>query len=408
MPKVITDEKLIDRMLRRGVEMIYPTKEALKKKLMSGERIKLYCGFDPTGPTLHIGHGNQIRKLAEFQKLGHEVIFLIGDFTAMIGDPTDKVAARKQLPRKEVLANLKNYKKQASSILDFSGKNAAKVMFNSKWLGKLKFEDVLNLASKFTVQQMLERDMFEKRIEEGKPIYIHEFMYPLMQGYDSVAMNVDLELGGSDQTFNMLAGRDLLKELKNKEKLVLTLKLLTDPTGKKMGKTEGNMITLGDTAEDMFGKVMSWSDQMIALGFEICTDEPMSAIEAMTKQMKEGANPRDFKMKLANDIVKIYKGEKAALAAKENFIKIFQQKEKPEGIKTYKLSAELGEYTLKGGVINILVETGLATSNSEAKRLIEQKGIKIDDQVIEDINYKLSTGEHLIQKGKRHFVKVVI
>ncbi len=400
MAKVITDEKIIDRILRRGVEMIYPTKEELKKKLMSGERIKLYCGFDPTGPTLHIGHGNQIRKLAEFQRLGHEVIFLIGDFTAMIGDPTDKTAARKQLTRKEVLANLKNYKKQASSILDFSGPHAAKVMFNSKWLGKLNFEDVLNLASKFTVQRMLERDMFEKRIEEGKPIYIHEFMYPLMQGYDSVAMNVDLEIGGSDQTFNMLAGRDLLKEFKNKEKFVLTLKLLTDPTGKKMGKTEGNMITLDDTAEEMFGKVMSWPDQMIALGFEICTDELMAEIEEMTKKMKEGANPRDFKMKLAVDIVQIYKGEMAALAAKESFIKIFQKKTGPETVENKKVENKK--------LIDILSEVNFVDSNSEAKRVIREGGVKVDEKVIDDINYELSSGEHLIQKGKRHFVKVTI
>ena len=400
MSKVITDEKQIDQVLSRGVETVYPDKESLKKILMSGKQIKLYCGFDPTGPTLHIGHGNQLRKMAQFQNLGHEVIFLIGDFTAMIGDPSDKSAVRKQLTRKEVLANLKNYKKQASAILNFSGSNPAKVMFNSKWHSKLKFEDILNLASKFTVQQMIERDMFEKRIEEGKPIYVHEFLYPLMQGYDSVAMDVDLEIGGSDQIFNMLAGRDLMKDLKNKEKMVLALKLLVDPTGKKMGKTEGNMITLIDSAEDMFGKIMSWPDQMIKLSLEICTDLPMSEIEKIAEAMSKGANPRDYKLQLAYEVVKIYKGVEAAQAAKENFIKVFSEGQKPEEVKSYKV--------ISYKVMDILVETGLASSNSEARRLIEQKGVKSNDVVIEDVNQVLHQGEHLIQKGKRFFVKVIV
>lgn len=398
--KTITDERKINHVLERGVEAIYPDKESLKKLLISGKKIKLYCGFDPTGPSLHIGHGNQLRKMAQFQKLGHEVIFLIGDFTAMIGDPTDKAATRKQLTPKEVKANLKGWKKQAGAILDFSGLNPVKIKYNSQWLGKLKFADVLELASKFTVQRMMERDMFEKRAAEGKPIYIHEFMYPLMQGYDSVAMGVDLEVGGNDQTFNMLAGRDLMKELKGKEKCVLALKLLVDPTGKKMGKTEGNMITLVDSAEDMFGKVMSWPDSMIALSLETCTDVSFRDIEEMVQKMKAGANPRDFKMKLAYEIVKIYKGKAEAEKAQEGFVRVFSQKEKPDEVKSLKVKSHK--------VIDILVETGLAGSNSEARRLIDQKGVKSNDKVIEDINQELHSGEHLIQKGKRHFVKVII
>jgi len=398
--KTITDEKLIDDVLSRGVEAVYPTKENLKNKLMSGERIKLYCGFDPTGPFLHIGHGNQLRKMVQFQKLGHEVIFLIGDFTAMIGDPTDKAAARKQLTAKEVKCNLSGWKKQAASILDFGGANPVKIKYNSKWLGKLKFADVLELSSKFTVQRMMERDMFEKRAAEGKPIFLHEFMYPLMQGYDSVAMDVDLEIGGNDQTFNMLAGRDLMKEMKKKEKAVLALKLLVDPTGKKMGKTEGNMITLVDSPEDIFGKVMSWSDQMIALGFEICTDVPMKEIEEMTKQMKEGANPRDFKMKLAHEIVRLYKGKDDADQAQKNFISIFQKKEEPEVVESLKVESK--------NLIDILVEANLVSSNSEAKRVIREGGVKVNEQAVTDINYSLTSGTHLIQKGKRHFIRVII
>jgi tyrosyl-tRNA synthetase len=400
MAKVITDAKQIEEVLDRGVEAIYPTKEELQKKLSSGEQIKLYCGFDPTGPDLHIGHGNQIRKLAQFQKLGHEVIFLIGDFTAMIGDPTDKAAARQQLTKEQVIKNLEGYQSQAGTILKFKGDNAAKVMFNSKWLAELNFAEVLKLASKFTVQRMMERDMFEKRIDEGKPIYVHEFMYPLMQGYDSVAMNVDLEIGGSDQTFNMLAGRDLMKTMKDKEKFVLTLKLLVDPTGKKMGKTEGNMIRLTDIAEEIFGKVMSWSDEMILLGFETCTDWPMTDIAKIAKDIKEGANPRDYKMQLAQAIVTIYLGEKDALKAKDNFINVFQKKSSPDKIEKIKLTTNKFS--------EILVEAKLVDSNSEAKRVIKQGGVKIDDKVIDDINFELAKGEHLIQKGKRHFIKVKI
>ncbi|MFA5187766.1 MAG: tyrosine--tRNA ligase [Patescibacteria group bacterium] len=400
MAKVIIDEKLIEEILRRGVEHVYPEPGALKKVLMSGKRIRIYCGFDPTGPDLHIGHGNQLRKMAQFQKLGHEVIFLIGDFTARIGDPTDKLAARKQLTKKEVEKNFQGWKKQASSILDFGNKNPIKIMYNSKWHEKLKLSDALELGSKVTVQRMLERDMFEKRMQEGKPIYLHEFLYPLMQGYDSVVMDVDLEIGGNDQTFNMLIGRDLMKTLKNKEKFVLTIKLLVDPNGKKMGKTEGNMVELSDSPENMFGKIMSWPDEMIIEVFEICTDVPLVEIKKMKEQMQTGTNPRNFKLLLAFEIVKIYKGEKAANEAQLNFIKVFSNKEIPEEVKSYKVESRK--------LLEILEETGLVTSRSEARRVIEQGGVKIDNEVIKDVNFNLSSGEHLIQKGKRFFVKVII
>src|SRR3989344_4887360 len=277
--KIITDSQKIDELLVRGVENIYPKKEFLESLLKSGKKLTLYTGYDPTAPTLHIGHGITMMKLRQFQDLGHKVIMLIGDFTGMIGDPTDKTATRQKLTREEVLVNCKNYQEQASTILNFKGENAVEVKFNSEWLGKMNFLDILELTSHFTVQRMLERDMFEKRQEEKKPIYLHEFLYPVMQAYDSVAMDVDGEVGGNDQTFNMLAGRDLMKDLKDKEKFVLTMKLLADATGKKMGKSEGNMVALADSAEDMFGKVMSWTDGMILGGFELCTKVPMSEIK---------------------------------------------------------------------------------------------------------------------------------
>src|SRR3989339_591169 len=263
----------INELLTRGVENIYPKKDFLEAKLKSGKPITLYTGYDPTAPTLHIGHGITMMKLRQFQDLGHKVIMLIGDFTGMIGDPTDKGAARQKLTREQVLANCKNYQEQASSILNFEGANPVAVKYNSEWLGKMNFAGILELTSHFTVQRMMERDMFEKRQEENKPIYLHEFLYPVMQAYDSVAMEVDGEVGGNDQTFNMLAGRDLMKDLQGKEKFVLTMKLLVDSTGKKMGKSEGNMIALADKPEDMFGKVMSWTDEMILKGFELCTFE---------------------------------------------------------------------------------------------------------------------------------------
>ncbi|MCX6739935.1 MAG: tyrosine--tRNA ligase [Candidatus Parcubacteria bacterium] len=408
MTKVITDEQQIEKVLSRGVETIYPDKDSLKKVLMSGKRIKLYCGFDPTATSLHIGNALNIRKLAKFQELGHEVIFLVGDFTAMIGDPTDKKAARTQLSRNQVLSNCKSWKKQAQNLIKFSGSNPAKLMYNSKWLGKMKFADVLQLASHFSVQQMMERDMFQKRLADEKPVFIHEFMYPLMQGYDSVALDVDLEIGGNDQTFNMLAGRTLMRVLKDKEKFVLTQKLLTDPTGKKMGKTEGNMINLTDTAEDIFGKVMSWTDQMIKIGFEILTDIPLEEIEKMGEAMNKGANPRDFKLQLAYEVVKIYKDADSAEASRDNFIKVFSQGQKPEEINEYRIKVSAGNFSVAGNLINILVETGLASSKSEARRLIEQKGVKSNDVVIEDVNQVLTKGKHLIQKGKRFFVNVII
>ncbi|MBY0376550.1 tyrosine--tRNA ligase, partial [Patescibacteria group bacterium] len=317
--KVITDEAKIDELLSRGIENIFPNREFLKSKLLKGERMTFYLGIDPTGPTLHMGHVIPIRTLAKFQKLGHQIILLMGDFTAMIGDPTDKTATRKKLTHKEVMKNLKEYKKQASKFISFSGSNKALFKFNSKWLAKMKFAEVLDLASEMTVDQMLKRDMFARRTEEGKPIYIHEFLYPLMQGYDSVAMNVDGEIGGNDQTFNMLTGRDLLKSLKNKEKFVVATKLLVDSSGVKMGKTENNMISLNQTANEMFGKVMSWTDSLIVPGFEIITDISISEVEKMKTELASGINPRDLKMKLANEIVKMYHGEKLAKLAEENF-----------------------------------------------------------------------------------------
>ena len=394
---VIIDEEKIQNLLSRGVENIYPKRDFLESKLKSGERLTLYTGYDPTAPTLHIGHGITMLKLREFQQLGHKVIMLIGDFTGMIGDPTDKGAARTKLTREQVLENCKMYQEQASAILDFEGENPVEVRYNGEWFSKMNFADVLDLTSHFTVQRMLERDMFDKRIKEEKPIYLHEFLYPVMQGYDSVAMDVDGEIGGNDQTFNMLAGRDLMKTLKNKEKFVLAGKLLTDNSGKKMGKSEGNMIAFADTPEDMFGKIMNWTDGMIVSGFEICTRIPMSEVEQVKKDLEAGANPRDAKFKLAYEITKTFLGVEAAKFGQEHFEKVIQSKDRPDEIPELKPTSY--------NIIEVLVESGLSTGKSDARRAIEQGGVKVNDEKIEAFDYDTKP-EDVIQKGKRFFVKV--
>lgn len=391
-------EKKVDEILNRGVENVYPNKESLKKVLLSGKKIKLYCGFDPNAPTLHIGHGIAIRRLAKFQELGHHVIFLFGDFTGQIGDP-DKLSVRQQITHDQVLENLKGWKKQIKNLIDT---DKIEFKFNSKWLGKLNFADIISIAQNFTVQQMMARDMFQERLKIDRPIYLHEFFYPLMQAYDSVEMDVDLELGGNDQTFNMLAGRTLMKAMKGKEKFVLTTKLLSDPTGKKMGKSEGNMITLADEPKDIYGKVMSWSDEMILPAFEILTDLPMAEIKEIENEMKAGANPKKYKMLLAYKVVEIYCGKENAISAEESFKQVFQEGLNPEKIPVFKIKER--------NIVEVLVKTGLAETKSQARRLIKEGGVKVDQKTVKDENFvieKIDKDGVVIQKGKRFFAKII-
>jgi tyrosyl-tRNA synthetase len=383
-----TDVNKIDSVLNRGVENAYPSKDELKKVLLFGKILSIYNGIDPTGPTLHIGHGSTLLKLREFQDLGHKIILLIGDFTGKIGDPTDKTATRKQLSTKEIKNNLKSYTKQAGKILDM--KKVA-VKFNSKWLSKLSFEEVMDLASEFTLQQMIERDMFERRIKEGQPIHLHEFFYPLMQGYDSVAMDVDMEIGGNDQTFNMLVGRTMMKN-RGKEKYVLTTKLLVDPTGKKMGKSEGNMVTLEDDPENMFGKVMSWPDSLMPVAFEICTRIPMSEIN----KLKE-TNPRDAKMKLAFEIVKLYHGEKKAKEAEEKFINTFQKGKIPDDVE---------EVEGEGPLAPLLLKIKMFNSNSEIRRLFDAGAIMDLTDNKKLLSKEVVIKGHVYKIGKHRFIKI--
>lgn len=392
----------ITNLLDRGVENVYPSRDFLETRLKEGKPLTLYLGIDPTGPDLHLGHAIVLRKMREFQDLGHKLILLIGDFTGMIGDPTDKGATRKRLTRKEVLQNAKKYKTQASKIIRFKGPNKADIRYNSRWLAKMTFNDLVELSANFTVQRMMERDMFENRAKEGKPIYLHEFLYPIMQAYDCVAMNVDGEIGGNDQTFNMLAGRDLMKTMRSKEKFVVTTKLLVDPTGKKMGKSEGNMITLADSAEEMYGKVMSWPDELIIPGMELLTDLSLEEVKSISDTLKNGGNPRDAKQRLASEVVTFYHSQEAADEALENFTKQFAKGEVPD---------EMPETVISGSIaiVDLLVENGLCSSNSDARRTIDGGGVKVNGHAIEGYDVEITPTldvDVIVQKGKRHFLRV--
>ncbi len=401
MSKINTNKEKIQALLTRGVANVYPDKKYLESLLMSGKQLTLYLGIDPTAPTLHLGSAVIIEKLRQFQELGHQIILLLGDYTAMIGDPTDKKATRQVLTREQVLANAKDYKKQLSKIISLTGANKAELKYNSQWFAKMNFAEVLKLTTNFTVQQLLERDMFAKRMKEGKAVSLQELIYPVMQAYDSVMMKVDGEIGGNDQTFNMLAGRTLMKSLLNKEKFVLTTKLLTDASGVKMGKTEGNMAMLNESPEQMFGKIMSWTDGMILPGLELCTRLSMDEISKIEKKMKQGANPKEFKVLLAKEIIKIFHSAKDADLAEANFSKVFSHKENPDDIKEYYLAHGIRASQ------NVLGEMHFASSMNESRRLIEGGAFKINGKKItnpkEEIDLK--SGD-IIQVGKRKFGKV--
>jgi tyrosyl-tRNA synthetase len=375
-----------NEVLTRGVNQVLPDKKGLSD-LMSKRKIKLYQGFDPSAPSLHLGNFVGLMKLRQFQKAGHEVIFLVGDFTGMIGDPTDKLATRKKLTREEVLKNAKAWKKQASKLLDFSGTNPAKIMFNSKWSDKISFKDLIEITSNLTVQQLIERDMFQVRLKSNEPIYLHEFLYPVAQGYDSVEMNVDLEIGGNDQLFNMMVGRNLCKAIKSKEKYVLTTKLLVDKEGKKVGKTTGNALFLDSKPQDFYAGIMSFPDEVILLSYELLTELPLTGLE---KKIKE--NPMLEKKNLAYEIVKLLWGEKLAKKSALTFENNFQKRDV--------------EYTLEIKLQKTLADTVAPFTNlksaGDAKRLIQQGGLTINGDVVSDLNYKVKKNDK-IKIGKKIF-----
>jgi len=386
----------IEEVLSRGVVEILPNKEGLAK-LMGQKKIRVYNGIDPTSPNIHIGNAVSLLKLKQFQELGHEVILLVGTFTAQIGDPSGHDESRKPMTLKEIKKNITTYKQQASKIFDFS---KVKMVFNGDWLEKMFLGDVIRLSTHFTVQQIIERDLFQKRLQKKNPIGLNEFLYPLAQGYDSVFLNVDLEIGATDQTFNMLVGRTLQKIYNHKEKFVLTLPLIPGLDGRKMSKTYGNTVNITDKPNDMYGKLMSLRDDLTIQYFELCTIVPLQSIKSLVNEL----NPMDLKKRLAFEIVKMYYSEKEAKEAQENFEKVFQKKELPqENILVHEIKP-----IEKEDVIKVLTESGLASSKSEAKRLIAQGGVDVDGKTIKEISeVKLEDGS-IIKAGKKKFLKIKI
>lgn len=396
--KIVTDKKRIEEIFNRGVVVdVLPSKEEFIKKLQSGEQLKIYIGADATSNSLHLSHAKNYMFLEELRQLGHKVVILFGDFTAQIGDPTGRNAARPQLSAAEIKKNVKNWLLQIKPLMNFGDKiNPPQVAYNSKWLAKLTLNDVIKLASNFTVQQMIERDMFEKRWNENIPIYLHEFLYPLMQGYDSVAMDVDVELCGTDQTFNALAGRLLQKRLKNKDKFVVIVNLMANPkTGALMSKSQGTGVFLSSPPNEMYGAIMAQPDEMIEVLLVNVTRIPLAE-----KKSVLDLGPRDAKAKVALEIVKKFYGEKKALAAQEAFVSQFSKGELPADIATKILPA--GKK-----LISEVMMAAMAMSKSEARRLMAQGGVKINDQVVkEDGTIEISEKEILLQVGKRRFAKI--
>lgn len=387
-------------LLSRGTHEILLAAD-LEKKLQEGRPLRVKAGFDPTAPDLHLGHTVLINKLKQFQDLGHQVLFLIGDFTGMIGDPTGKNVTRKPLTREQVLENAKTYQDQVFKILD---PEKTQVMFNSDWMGKMSAADLVQLAAKHTVARMLERDDFHKRFKGGQSIAVHEFLYPLIQGYDSVVMQADVELGGTDQKFNLLVGRQLQEVYGQKPQVVMTMPILEGLDGvQKMSKSLNNYVGVADTPDDMFGKIMSVSDELMWRYFELLSFRPMSEILQWKKAAEEGANPRDYKVALAQEIISRFHDSQAASKALENFEARFQRGAMPD---------EMDEFTVKGesagcAIANLLKEAGLTSSTSEAIRMINQGAVKIDGEKVSDSKLLLPIGsKHVYQVGKRKFARV--
>lgn len=394
----------IERLLTRRVVEVLPSREEMEKVLRSGKKIRIYLGVDATSPVIHIGHSVQIQKLREFQDLGHKVVLLIGDFTGRIGDPTDKSAARSQLTLDQVKENAKTYVQQVSKILDFNRPdNPVELRFNGDWWDKMTAKDMIELAAYFTVQQMLQRDMFQKRMAENRPIGLHEFLYPLLQGYDSVAISVDAELGGTDQTFNMLAGRTLVKAIQDREKFVLTGPLLEGTDGRKMSKSYGNVIGVNDEPYEMYGKLMSLKDELITKYFELVTDVDEREIEAMARDLVSGAvNPMLLKKKLADNLVTRLHSAAAAAEAAARFEREVQRRELPSDIPEVVLPRG-GEWS----IVDLLVACKLATGKNDAKRLVEGGGVEYDGAKVAEVRATVAVRDGAVLRGRRrHYARL--
>ncbi len=383
----------IEDIVTRQVAQVLPSKEGLVS-LMTQRRVRVYLGIDPTGSNLHLGHAIALRKLQQFADAGHEAILVLGTGTVLAGDPSQRDTMRPKITEKEIKDNIKTWKKQAGKIINFS---KVKLMENGSWLKKLTYSDILNIVSYVSAVQLFQRDMFQKRIEKGDTVWTHELLYPLLQGYDSVALDTDVEIGGTDQTFNMLIGRELQRKMKNREKFVLTVSMLQGLDGRTMSKTSGNTVNLADEPKNMFGKLMTLRDELVTQYFELCTDIQKEEVQALQQQL----SPRDLKAKLAQTITALYHGEKAAAAAKEEFEKVFKEKELPTDIPEVNVSEKEIELT------ELLVQLALASSKGEARRLVEQGGVKIAGEVQNNWSKKIPVQKGMVvQVGPRRFARV--
>ncbi|MFA6081857.1 MAG: tyrosine--tRNA ligase [Patescibacteria group bacterium] len=390
-------QKQIEELVTRNVTQII-TKDELIKATASGKKLKVYLGVDPSSPDIHLGHAVVLWKLRQFQDLGHHIILLIGDFTAQIGDPTGKSKERPVLTHEQVLKNATDYKKQASKIINFSGKNPASLVFNSKWLSKLTFSDIIKLAGNFTVQQMLERDMFQERLKNNQPIGLHEFLYPLMVGYDCIQLEADVEVGGNDQLFNITAGRTLRQKVSGKSKVVLTCDLLTGSDGSKMSKSAGNIIPLNASADEMFGSLMAVNDKLIEHYAKLCGDFSSDELSEIAHRLKSNENPRDIKLDVAQNIVARYYPKESSVV-REKFLSRFSDGNAGE--------ATLIELDVKNLPLMQLVAKVANVSNSEARRLIVGNAVEVEGKVQFDLNKQIDLVNPVQMRiGKHRFVKV--
>lgn len=387
----------IEELLTRGVANIIPNKQELEKTLRSGKKLNIYLGIDPTSIKIHLGHTVPLRKIQAFAELGHNVTFLIGDFTSLIGDTSDKDTERPNLTTEEIEKNFRDYKKQAEKIVDFS---KVYVRHNSEWLKKLSFEDIVKLTKHFSVGDFVGRELIRKRLGENKKVGLHEFLYPVMQGYDSYFMDTDIQVGGTDQTFNMQAGRTLQKDLRKKQSFVITNVILEGTDGRKMSKSWGNAIWLDDSPDDMYRKIMAINDELIIQYFTLATNVSLEKIEEIKNSLKNDGQPMSIKKQLASQIVFELHDKEKALAAQKNFEKLVQQKEAPRDIPIIHLTDK------SQSIIEFLIKSNLAPSKSEAKRLITQNAISLNEEKITDPEFKIKEG--VLRVGKHKFAKIIL
>ena len=391
-------------VIKSGVEELISEEELIKKLERcekTGKPLRVKQGFDPTAPDIHLGHTVGLRKLKQFQDLGHTVVLIIGDYTGMVGDPSGKSETRPRLTYEQVMENAKTYEKQFFKILD---RDRTEVRYNGEWFSKMSFSDVMDLAAKFTVARLLERDDFSNRYKEGKPISLHEFFYPLMQGFDSVAIQADVEIGATEQKFNLVAARQIQREYGQEPQVILTLPVLEGIDGtQRMSKTLGNYVGIDEPPDEMFGKVMSIPDELILKYFTLVTDYSVEQLKDVRKRLDDPAvNPMEIKKELARTIVSMYHSEEAALEAQKKFEKVFSEREIPEDIPVVVLKDDSFE------LVKALADNGVVSSRSEARRLIIQGAVKVDKQKVSDINYRFVKGkEYIVKVGKRRFVKFV-